>query len=268
MDIPVDLQWRESSCARDLTALNFADSVQDYNIEIQSPEVFIPSKTYMRFVVEVSGAPGAHTGTAVVQPTVEQQIALAEGCIANCFTSAYFKAGNWDISYVSDNFPQASAVEMRTSSGVWNDRLGAYTQGYIGDRSSRVAAISKTTTGVAGNNALIGVNLNEGKEEIYRPTDGQTPDLATLEGKVNEAGITMAGGASIAAADVGSTLVVNRRRYVINAITGGQVNVGVSFADAAVGPPQLPRDGISFVVTRDWPHRPETLFKSSGALQL
>src|SRR5687768_17088678 len=88
-------------------------------------------------------------------------------------------------------------------------QVGSYAMGYNGDRSSRVAAISKTTTGVAGYNATVGFSLNEGKEEIYRPTDGTNPDLATVTGLAGTADVTMAGGANITAADVGSILVVD-----------------------------------------------------------
>jgi hypothetical protein len=115
---------------------------------------------------------------------VEQQIALAEGCFANCYNQASFKIGGRDISSIDSFFAQASALEARVNnSGAWMDKLGSYAMGYNGDRSSRVAAISRTA-GV-GNLAPVGLNLNEGKEEISRPTDGKTPDTATLEGIVN-----------------------------------------------------------------------------------
>ena len=44
---------------------------------------------------------------------------------------------------------------------------------YNGDRSSRVAAISRTPGGASL--APLGLSLNEGKEEIYRPTNGINP---------------------------------------------------------------------------------------------
>ena len=48
------MQWKETSCARDLTAANFA-SVQDWNIEVQTPEVLALMKSYFRAIVEVTG---------------------------------------------------------------------------------------------------------------------------------------------------------------------------------------------------------------------
>jgi hypothetical protein len=52
------------------------------------------------------------------------------------------------------------------------------------------------------------------KKKCIAP-DGKTPDLATLAGLDTTAGITMAGGASITASDVGSTLVVAGRQYTV-----------------------------------------------------
>ena len=142
----VDHQYLEVSCKRDVTYGQFGSGLQDYVFSVGRPNVFYPSKSYMRFQVAVSGAVSAQTGSAVVQPTVSQQIALAEGCIANAYNNANFLAGGQSISQINSFFPQASAVEARTShSGAWLDKIGSYVYGYNGDRSSRIAAISATT---------------------------------------------------------------------------------------------------------------------------
>ena len=239
--MPVDMQWKETSCARDLTPANFA-SVQDWNIEVQTPEVLALMKSYFRAIVEVSGSAFANASTI---PTVSQQIALAENCLANCYNSAVFTAGGVPVSFIHSDFAQASAVEYRQGrSGLLTDRLGSAAFSYNGDRSSRIAAVSRTTADpIAGNNALVGINLNEGKEEIYRPTNGQTPDLATLSGLDTVVGVTMAGGAAITAADVGSNLVVNGRRFMVLGVAAAVVNVGVTFAAAT---------NNLFAATSDW----------------
>ena len=65
---------------------------------------------------------------------MQQQIALAEGCIANAYNNANFLAGGQSISQINSFFPQASAVKMRTSkSGAWLDKIGSYVYGYNGD---------------------------------------------------------------------------------------------------------------------------------------
>src|SRR4051794_25214880 len=97
-------------------------------------------KSYMRFIVDAAG-------TAVVQPTsiatvtpvrVPNEIDVVRGRDSN------------------ERGRPAGPARLLHSGLRW-------------DRSSRH---QQTTTGVAGNNALVGINLNEGKEEIYRPTDG------------------------------------------------------------------------------------------------
>ena len=96
-----DHQYLEVSCQRDLTYGQFAAGLQDFVFSVGRPSVEHPSKSYMRFQVTVSGNTGADTKTnAVVQPTVQQQIALAEGCIANCYNNANFLAAAVQISAV------------------------------------------------------------------------------------------------------------------------------------------------------------------------
>ena len=250
---PVDVRWLEWPCSRDFSASNFGSGLQDYPFEVNEPDVWFPSKTYMRGTFTVSGAAAAGT-----IPTVAQQIALAEGCFANCYNQGSFKIGGADLCSIDSYFPQASALEARVNnSGSWMDKLGSYAMGYNGDRSSRVAAISRTAGGVSL--APLGLSLNEGKEEIYRPTDGKNPDLAMVAGiggAITGAGITMSGGALIVASDVGSILVVNGRRFPVLGIQAdGRVNVGVTFVDAVaynVAGPVTTVPGNSFAATREW----------------
>ena len=247
---PIDVRWVEFTATRDINASNFGNGLQDFAFDVQQPEVWFPSRTYMRHTYAVSGAAGANlpVQAAIVQPTIEQQIALAENCVSNCYTAAVFKVESYDISSITQNYPQASALEYRiNNSGTWADRLGSYAMAWNGDRSSRVAAISKTTTDpIVGRNALTGINLNEGKEEFYRPTDGKTPDLATISAADGATAISMAGGALISAADAGCTLVINGRRHTILGVNTGPpvtVNVGSTFTTAA---------GTAFAATNDW----------------
>ena len=124
---PVDLEWRESVCRRELTAANFATGgLQHYDIDVQSSEIAIQKKTYMRFLVEISGAVVAGT-----VPTIAQQIALAEGCISNCYTQGTFSINGVIVSVVDPGFPQASAIEARTgNSAILTQKLGSTAFGY------------------------------------------------------------------------------------------------------------------------------------------
>ena len=234
----VDYQYLEVSCKRDVTLGNFGSGLQDYVFSVGRPNVYYPHKSYMRFQVAVSGAVGANTGTAVTKPTVQQQIALAEGCIANCYNNANFLAGGQSISQINSFFPQISAIEARTThSGAWLDKIGSYVYGYNGDRSSRIAAISDTTAGGAACAAQVGIGLSEGKEAIYRPTDGKTPDAATVA-LTAATGAIVGVGTAFAATDVGSDLIIAGVRYRIITFTDathvavGTVSIGAIAATA------------------------------------
>jgi hypothetical protein len=197
MSDSVDHQWLEVACQRTATTSQFSAGIQDYVFSVQAPNVFFPSKSYMRFELAVTG-PGAAV------PNVSNQIALAEGCIANMYNNAIFQAGGQAVSQVMNFFPQCSAIEARTSySGAWLDKIGAYTQSYNGDRSSRIAAISSTL-----NAAQVRIPLAEGKSEIYRPTDGKTPDTASVA-VVAATGVVTGIATKFQLSDIGSTIVIN-----------------------------------------------------------
>ena len=225
----VDHQWLEVPCQRTATDSQFSAGIQDYVFSVGAPNVFFPSKSYMRYQLAITGIGGA-------VPTVASQIALAEGCMYN---NAIFMAGGQAVSQINNFFPQCSAVEKRTSnSGAWLDKIGAYTQSYNGDRSSRIAALSNTLNG-----ARVGISLAEGKEEIYRPTDGKAPDAANVELKAGDlgAGLFTCVGTAFTASDVGSDIVIGGLRFQIIAFTAvalpGVSTINISgTATAAIAP--------------------------------
>ena len=208
VDEPVDHQYIEVSCQRPVINDDFPGGLQDFNFSIGRPTVAFMDKSYMRFQLEVTG-PGAAV------PKVADQIALAEGCVANMYNNAIFKAGGVDISSITSFFPQVSAVERRTSnSGAWLDKIGMAAYGYNGDRSSRVAAISQTV-----NASQVGIPLAEGKSEIYRPTDGKTPDTANVALAAATGIVTGTTGTLFAATDVGSDIVIEGQRFQLKEFT-------------------------------------------------
>lgn len=203
----VDHQYIEVSCQRAIEDNSFGGGLQDFIFTIGRPTVAFMDKSYMRFQLEVKGPGGG-------VPKVADQIALAEGCVANMYNNAYFKAGGSDISAVTSFFPQVSAIERRTSnSGAWLERIGMAAYGYNSDRSSRVAAISQTVNG-----SQVGIPLAEGKSEIYRPTDGKTPAASTVA--MTFANATVTGiGTVFTASDVGSDIVIAGQRFQIATFT-------------------------------------------------
>src|SRR4051812_11421962 len=128
----VDHQLLEVACQRDATQGQFSAGIQDFTWSVGAPNVFFPSKS-MRFSLTVTGIGG-------VVPT----LLLAEGCVANMYNNAIFMASGQAVSQINNFFPQASAIERRTSYSL--DRIGAYTQRYNGDRRSCCRNFKLSTT--------------------------------------------------------------------------------------------------------------------------
>ena len=205
----VDHQYIEVSPQRAIGSGEFANGLQDWIWKIQRPNsCFIDKKSYMKYEMKVTGPGGAI-------PNVGNQIALAESCIANMYLNAMFLAGGQNVSTLMNYFPQCSAIEYRTShSNAWLDKVGAYTQCYNGDRSSRIAALSSTL-----GSTQLAIPLAEGKNEIYKPTDGKTPDSATVLVTAATSVVTGANGTLFSAADVGSTIVIDGCSFRIKEYT-------------------------------------------------
>jgi len=60
--------------------------------------------------------------------------------------------------------------------------------------------------------------LAEGKSEIYRPTDGKTPDTAAVALTATGGAVVGTNGALFAATDIGSDLVINGQRFQIETV--------------------------------------------------
>ena len=109
---------------------------------------------------------------AVAQPKVSEQIALAENCVSNGYTNAYFLAGGQQVSAISNYLAQASMVQARTETAKgWGESAGqAY--GLGASFSERCLAISSNGEGGANPtnvSAPIGLSgLNDCREEMYK----------------------------------------------------------------------------------------------------
>jgi len=206
----VDCNWVEVPCQRQVNGTNFSSGLQDFVFSIGRPSVWYPSKSYFRVNLTVTGA-------GAVAPTVPQQLALAEGAVANMYNNAQFLAGGQVVSQINNYLAQANMVEVRTGNAAgWIDKVSAFTSTYNGDYASRVAAISSSSVG----QSKIGVGLAEGKEEIYKPTTLANYAAATVaitggNNVVAAVGVNTA----FTAADVGSDLVVGGVRYTVLSVT-------------------------------------------------
>ena len=83
----LELVYRQISCQKAVSLNSFSGGVQDYNWSIGGKTGWIPSKSYFRIGMTVTGAGGA------AQPSFTEQIALADGVLGNLYNNAYFRAG-------------------------------------------------------------------------------------------------------------------------------------------------------------------------------
>ena len=147
----VDHQYIEVSCQRAIEGNSFGGGLQDFIFSIGRPSVAFMDKSYMRFELEVKG-PGAGV------PKVADQIALAEGCVANMYNNAYFKAGGSD-------------TQLRASSPKSLPSNGGRATVAPGSRESGCLPMATTVTDRAASppsGSQVGIPLAEGKSEIYR----------------------------------------------------------------------------------------------------
>jgi hypothetical protein len=191
---------QEVQCQRNLSNGAFSAGIADWVFSIGRPRCFIPSKSYFR--VELS----LKAGTAA-QPTIADQLALAEGCVSNAFNNCYFIAGSDNLSAITNYMPQVSAVECRTSNtSAWLNSVGDSAFATGANFSERVARL-------ATGSATSGFSQKPGAEITYRPATAGNYKTATLAAAPGVAvvGVTT----NFELTDVGSTLVLNGAKYTI-----------------------------------------------------
>ena len=79
----------EVPCQRAVAKDEFVRGVQDYSWGISNPSCWFPDKSYFRVELEVYGPGGLVAANA---PKMSDQVALAENCVNNAFSNAYFHA--------------------------------------------------------------------------------------------------------------------------------------------------------------------------------
>ena len=218
-----DYQHVEVNCQRAIPG-NFQAGLQDYVFSIGRPSCFIPSKSYFRVELKLTGPDG------LAAPTLRQQVALAENCVANMYNNAYFLAGGQSVSQVTNYLPQAAALEYRTStSNAWLKSVGQSAFTYNPNLSSRISAVSSDSAPAA-------FSQDEGKDLTYRPTTAAAGEfLAASIAIVGATGvITQAAGAAIPDTEAGSTLVLRGVKYTLGLnATPALIAVSAGAADVA-----------------------------------
>lgn len=110
--------YRQITCKRSISRENFPRGVMDFDFSIGGKTVWIPSKSYFRVGVRL-------TGTGTNAPTTAADVAFANFCPGNLFDNCYLLAGGQNVSSIVNYAPQAHACAYRLKkSGAWLSTVG------------------------------------------------------------------------------------------------------------------------------------------------
>lgn len=238
-----DLQYLEVPCQRQISdsttnPYNFSQGIQDYVYSIGKGQTWFPSKSYFRATVQLKGN-FASTNNI---PVISEQLALAENCVANMYSSAYFLAGGQNVSSIVNYLPQAAQVENRVNcSNAWLKSIGQSALYTNPNFSSRVSSISSSTATVVStqsgavstlvSSGLDGINLDEGKDQFVKPiVPGTAYSAAVLTVSAGTAPVScsIVNGA-FDQSHCGATLYRDGLPYIISAVNapvGGSQTIG------------------------------------------
>lgn len=152
-DRELELNWREVTCKRAVNGDNFSRGIQDYDFSVSGKNAFIPSLSY--FVIDVALSvrptyqPAFSSDVSIVQniadatllrvplppltskddffrrPSNADAIALADHFGSTLYNNAFFRAGNSDVSLITQYIPQAGVLKSRLDkSGAWSHNIG------------------------------------------------------------------------------------------------------------------------------------------------
>lgn len=111
-------QLNEVSCMKAVNGPNFSQGLQEYPFCIGRPNGFLPSQSYFRIKMKVTGAGGNI-------PTIAQKIAFADNCASNLYSNVNFRGGGQDISSIVSYVAQASQMKNRIQkTKAWTDSIG------------------------------------------------------------------------------------------------------------------------------------------------
>jgi hypothetical protein len=147
-DRDVELNWREVTCKRSVDGDSFARGIQDFDFSVSGKNAFIPSLSYFLIDVELRMFPTkfprmqdnlpssklriiddvrlARTADQLLRrPVVSDGIALADHFGSTLYNNAFFRAGNSDVSLITQYIPQAGVLKSRLDkSNAWSRNIG------------------------------------------------------------------------------------------------------------------------------------------------
>ncbi len=152
-DRDVELNWREVTCKRAVNDDNFPRGIQDFDFSVSGKNAFIPSLSYFVIDAELTVRPTYQpvfsgdismapddagvialplSAAAIVnkdavfrRPAVADGITLADHFGCTLYNNAFFRAGNSDVSLITQYIPQAGVLKSRLDkSNAWSRNIG------------------------------------------------------------------------------------------------------------------------------------------------
>ena len=149
-----DSLYTEISCSRAINGELFSQGIMDFPFSISSPSSFVPSKSFFRISLQLN------RGTTSA-PIISDQIAYADNCAGNLFTTASFRFGGVEVSKTTSYAQQASILKTRAGS------THAYLKTIGKDCAMLESSFSKRIQQVSSDYA-IGSRINESKNIMYK----------------------------------------------------------------------------------------------------
>ena len=114
----LDRIYRQITSKRNPTGTSFTQGVIDFDFSIGGKTVFIPSRSYFRIGVKLTGPEGD-------PPTKANDVTFANMCPGNLFDNVAFYAGGQNASGIVNYAPQAHTCAYRLKkSGAWLTTVG------------------------------------------------------------------------------------------------------------------------------------------------
>lgn len=160
----------EVVCTRGISASTFSQGIQDYPFSIGAPNCWFPSKSYFRVNMSMY-APGT---TNPLLPS--QMSAFADNAVGNLFDNIYVRAGQQDISSITQQAQQGSALKVRLNNTLpWLKAMGSSTAANESSFMKRLQAMSANAGSVLGAGPQLTRINAYADREIYRPTFSSNP---------------------------------------------------------------------------------------------
>lgn len=149
-DRDLELNWREVTCKRSVQDDNFGRGIQDFDFSVSGKNAFIPALSYflidaelrmfptkvprmqddlpstkLRTIDDVRVARNPAVAQLLRRPVVSDGIALADHFGSTLYNNAFFRAGNSDVSLITQYIPQAGVLKSRLDkSNAWSRSIG------------------------------------------------------------------------------------------------------------------------------------------------